>query len=276
MSLALDLNGVSSGYGHHLVIRNVSLHVEQGHLTALIGPNGHGKTTLFRTISGLVRPQSGTITVMGQRTDHLRADEIVAAGLVHVPQGDMLFPEMTVLDNLQMGAYLPDAARAARQRLEEVFALLPKLKERRSQVASTLSGGERRMVGIGRGLMAGGKILMLDEPSLGLAPIVIDQIYAVIAELKSSGRTIVVVEENATRIAAMADAMHLLDNGSFVWSGSGSDLLSRPDPHGASDHKARVCVVSTRRRRVHRPKHRPKLHRLTCEIAPRYARCSVN
>jgi branched-chain amino acid transport system ATP-binding protein len=229
MSLALDLQGVSSGYGHHLVVQNVSLSVAQGHLTALIGPNGHGKTTLLRTISGLVRPQSGTIAVMGRRTDTLRADEVVAAGLVHVPQGDLLFPEMTVLENLQMGAYLPDAARAGRQRLEEVFNLLPKLKERRGQVASTLSGGERRMVGIGRGLMAGGKILMLDEPSLGLAPIVIDQIYAVIGELKASGRTIVVVEENAVRIAEMADEMHLLDNGSFVWSGSGSELLSRPE-----------------------------------------------
>jgi branched-chain amino acid transport system ATP-binding protein len=229
MSLALDLQGVSSGYGHHLVIQNVSLSVEQGHLTALIGPNGHGKTTLLRTISGLVKPQSGTISAMGTRTDTLRADEVVAAGLVHVPQGDLLFPEMTVLENLRMGAYLPEAARAERQRLEEVFTLLPKLKERRGQVASTLSGGERRMVGIGRGLMAGGKILMLDEPSLGLAPIVIDQIYAVIGELKASGRTIVVVEENAMRIAEMADEMHLLDNGSFVWSGSGSELLSRPE-----------------------------------------------
>jgi branched-chain amino acid transport system ATP-binding protein len=166
---------------------------------------------------------------MGTRTDTLRADEVVAAGLVHVPQGDLLFPEMTVLENLRMGAYLPEATRAERQRLEEVFTLLPKLKERRGQVASTLSGGERRMVGIGRGLMAGGKILMLDEPSLGLAPIVIDQIYAVIGELKASGRTVVVVEENAMRIAEMADEMHLLDNGSFVWSGSGSELLSRPE-----------------------------------------------
>lgn len=229
MSLALDLQGVSSGYVHHLVIQNVSLSVEQGHLTALIGPNGHGKTTLLRTISGLVKPQSGTISVMGTRADTLRADEVVAAGLIHVPQGDLLFPEMTVLENLRMGAYLPEAAQAERQRLEEVFTLLPKLKERRGQVASTLSGGERRMVGIGRGLMAGGKILMLDEPSLGLAPIVIDQIYAVIGELKASGRTIVVVEENAIRIAEMADEMHLLDNGSFVWSGSGSELLSRPE-----------------------------------------------
>jgi branched-chain amino acid transport system ATP-binding protein len=229
MSDALELRDVSSGYGSQLVIRGVSLSVEQGQLAALIGPNGHGKTTLLRTISGLIRVRSGTVALGATRLDTLRADEIVAAGIIHVPQGDLLFPDMTVLENLRMGAYLPEAAQKEAQRLEEVFALLPKLRERRQQVANTLSGGERRMVGIGRGLMAGGRILMLDEPSLGLAPIVIDQIYAVIETLKASGRTIVVVEENAIRIAAMADVMHLLDNGSFAWSGSGAELLSRPE-----------------------------------------------
>ncbi len=229
MSAVLDLAGVSSGYGHHLVIRDVSLRVEEGTLAALVGPNGHGKTTLLRTISGLVRVRSGTVSFRGRRIETLRPDETVAAGIIHVPQGDLLFPDMTVLENLRMGAYLPDAAQRESQRLEEVFALLPKLKERQAQLASTLSGGERRMVGIGRGLMAGGNILMLDEPSLGLAPIVIDQIYAVIQSLKSSGRTILIVEENATRIAEMADVLHLLDNGSFAWSGSGSDFLSSPE-----------------------------------------------
>ena len=229
MSAVLELAGVSSGYGHHLVIRDVSLRVEEGTLAALIGPNGHGKTTLLRTISGLVRVRSGTVSFRGRRIETLRPDETVAAGIIHVPQGDLLFPDMTVLENLRMGAYLPDAAQRESQRLEEVFALLPKLKERQAQLASTLSGGERRMVGIGRGLMAGGNILMLDEPSLGLAPIVIDQIYAVIQSLKSSGRTILIVEENATRIAEMADVLHLLDNGSFAWSGSGSDFLSSPE-----------------------------------------------
>ena len=229
MNPVLVLQQVSSGSGHHLVLRDISLSVDEGRLAALIGPNGHGKTTLLRTISGLVKAQAGSIAVSGRRIDRLRPDEIVAAGLIHVPQGDLLFPEMTVLENLQMGGYLQRTSRTGNTRLDEVFTLLPKLKERRGQLASTLSGGERRMVGIGRGLMAGGRILMLDEPSLGLAPIVIDQIYAVIAELKSSGRTIVVVEENAARIAEVADDMHLLDNGTFVWSGSGAELLSRPE-----------------------------------------------
>jgi branched-chain amino acid transport system ATP-binding protein len=229
MNTALELAGVSAGYGHQLVIRDVSLTVNEGELAALIGPNGHGKTTLLRAISGLVRIRQGAIALNGKRIDGLRPDEVVAAGIVHVPQGDLLFPDMTVIENLRMGAYLPDAGRQEARRLDEVLGLFPKLDERRNQVASTLSGGERRMVGIGRGLMAGGSLLMLDEPSLGLAPIVIDQIYAVITALRQSGRTIIVVEENATRIAEIADSVHLLDNGSFAWNGSGQDLLSRPE-----------------------------------------------
>jgi branched-chain amino acid transport system ATP-binding protein len=229
VSIALALDNVASGYGAHLVLREVSLDVQEGTLAALIGPNGHGKTTLLRTISGLVSCRQGTISLGGRRIDRLRPDEIVSAGVVHVPQGDLLFPDMTVLENLRMGAYLPAAAELEKQRLEEVFTLLPKLKERRGQTASTLSGGERRMVGIGRGLMAGGSLLMLDEPSLGLAPIVIDQIYAVISALRASGRTIVIVEENATRIAGLADRLHLLDNGRFAWTGSGAELMSSPE-----------------------------------------------
>ena len=229
MAAALALEDVAAGYGQQLIIHDVSLSVPEGTLAALIGPNGHGKTTLLRTISGLVPCRAGKISFHGARIDRLRADEIVAAGIVHVPQGDLLFPDMTVLENLRMGAYLAAAAKQEAHRLEEVFALLPKLKERRGQRASTLSGGERRMVGIGRGLMAGGRLLMLDEPSLGLAPIVIDQIYAVISALRESGRTIVIVEENATRIAELADRLHLLDNGRFAWSGSGAELLSSPE-----------------------------------------------
>lgn len=229
MNSALTLHDVASGYGAHLVLRGVSLEVAEGTLAALIGPNGHGKTTLLRTISGLVPCRDGTISLGDRRIETLRPDEIVGAGIVHVPQGDMLFPDMTVLENLRMGAYLPDAAKREKERLEEVFTLLPKLKERRGQTASTLSGGERRMVGIGRGLMAGGSLLMLDEPSLGLAPIVIDQIYAVIEALRASGRTILIVEENATRIAEIADRLHLLDNGRFAWAGTGPELMSSPE-----------------------------------------------
>jgi branched-chain amino acid transport system ATP-binding protein len=225
----LEVDGIDAGYGPQPVLRGLSVAIEQGSFVALVGPNGHGKTTLLRTLSGLLKPSRGEIRFEGKRIDRLRVDQIVAAGIIHVPQGDLLFPEMTVLENLRLGAYLPRAAAEAPRRLDEVFALLPKLRERQGQIASTLSGGERRMVGIGRGLMAGGKLMMLDEPSLGLAPIVIDQIYEVIRSLASSGRTILVVEENAMRIAEMADRMHLLDNGTCSWSGGGAEFLSRPE-----------------------------------------------
>lgn len=225
----LQIDDLQAGYGAQIVLRGLSLTIAQGEMAALIGPNGHGKTTLLRCISGLVRPKSGSIRFDGQRIDGLRPDLVVAAGIVHVPQGDLLFPEMTVLENLMMGAYLPQAAQRHAERLEQVYALLPKLKERGNQVASTLSGGERRMVGIGRGLMAGAQLLMLDEPSLGLAPIVIDQIYEVIADLRDAGQTVLIVEENASRIAEHADRLHLLDNGEFAWVGSGQDLASRPE-----------------------------------------------
>lgn len=228
MSL-LELSGLRAGYGAQDVIRGISFSVAEGEFAALVGPNGHGKTTVLRAISGLVRARGGQILLAGEPIARLRPDRIVAAGVVHVPQGDLLFPGMSVLDNLRMGAYLPAAAAEEKRRLEEVFALLPKLRDRQGQLASTLSGGERRMVGIGRGLMSGGRILMLDEPSLGLAPIVIDQIYDLVQQLAKSGRTILVVEENAVRIADMADRMYLLDNGEIAWAGTGAGFLSSPE-----------------------------------------------
>jgi branched-chain amino acid transport system ATP-binding protein len=224
----LVLRAVTAGYGAFTALWDVGLRVDAGEAGAVVGPNGAGKTTLLRTISGLVPLREGAMRFAGQDIARKRPDEIVAAGIVHVPQGDLLFPEMTVLDNLQMGAYLPEAARQMKTRLDEVFTLLPKLRERRGQIASTLSGGERRMVGIGRGLMAGGRLLMLDEPSLGLAPIVIDQIYEVVWQLTRTGRTILLVEENAARVADKAAQVALLDNGTFAWTGAGAELMARP------------------------------------------------
>jgi len=226
MNTLLELSNVSSGYGSQTIIKSASLSVPDGKLVALIGPNGHGKTTLLRTISGLIPVREGTITFSGTRVDRLRADQIVENGIVHVPQGDMLFPGMSVVENLRMGAYLPAAGRNEKRKLEEIFSLLPKLRDRQNQIAGTLSGGERRMVGIGRGLMADAKLLMLDEPSLGLAPIIIDQIYSVIKVLRDTGLTILIVEENATRISEIADELHLLDNGEFIWRGNGVELMA--------------------------------------------------
>ncbi len=226
--VSLSMVAVSSGYDGNQVLSEVSLQVEAGQCVAIIGPNGHGKTTLLRTVSGLVKPRTGSIHLDGRDITRLRPHQIAAAGIAHVPQGDMLFPNMTVLENLQMGAYLPVARRSFEASLSQVFELLPMLSERRSQPARTLSGGERRMVGVARGLMMGARVLMLDEPSLGLAPLIIDQIYGLIEHLTGSGQTVLVVEENAIRIAEIADQMHLLDEGMFVWSGSGDELLAQP------------------------------------------------
>ncbi|CDX18433.1 leucine/isoleucine/valine transporter subunit; ATP-binding component of ABC superfamily [Mesorhizobium sp. SOD10] len=224
---ALEIVDVSAGYAGRIVLDAIKLSARKGELTAIVGPNGHGKSTLLKAISGLVPVTSGEIRLAGSRIDRLRPDQIVERGVIQVPQGDLLFPAMTVHENLLMGAYANAGGLA--ERLDFVFALLPKLKERRNQTAGTLSGGERRMCGIGRGLMAGGEVLMLDEPSLGLAPIVIEQIYEVIFNLRREGRTILLVEENAERIAEHADMIHLLDNGRIAWSGLGAELMARPE-----------------------------------------------
>lgn len=224
----LSLNQVVSGYGGLDVLKGISLDVGDGEFVTVVGPNGHGKSTLLKTISGLVPLRQGTIGIDGQTVTG-RPHTVAALGVAHVPQGDMLFTEMSVLENLLMGAYLAPGQAEIDRRLDEVYTLLPKLFDRRHQIASTLSGGERRMAGIGRGLMMGGRILLIDEPSLGLAPLIIEQIYGVIAELSKAGRTIFLVEENPARVADLADRLHLLDDGEIVWSGPPADLLARDE-----------------------------------------------
>lgn len=224
----LSLDNVVSGYDQLKVLKGVSFDVAAGEFVTVVGPNGHGKSTLLKTISGLVPLRGGAIRINGNAITG-QPHSIAALGVAHVPQGDMLFPEMSVLENLLIGAYLvPGKAEIAR-RLDEVFTLLPKLADRRGQIASTLSGGERRMVGIGRGLMMGGTIMLIDEPSLGLAPLIIEQIYGVISELSKAGRTILLVEENPARVADLADRLHLLDDGEIIWSGPPAELLARDE-----------------------------------------------
>ena len=220
----LAIKGVTAGYGNATVLRNVSLEVPKGALVSIIGPNGHGKTTLLRTISGMLRPTRGEITLNGQSLGDYRVDQIVAMGVAHIPQGDFIFSEMTIRDNLLMGAYLPHARARVDRSLQEVFGIFPRLKERQTQIASTLSGGERRMLSIRRGMMLCGQIMLIDEPSLGLAPLAIDVIYKVIKALKDEGRTVLLVEENASRIIGLADHTYLLDHGEFVWQGQPSEL----------------------------------------------------
>lgn len=222
--ILLKIDGISAGYGNATVLRDVSIDIRKGDVIGIIGPNGHGKTTLLNTISGFVRPKYGAIIYFGRVINLLRPEQIVKRGIIQIPQGDLVFPDMTIEENLYVGSYLEDSPARRNASLEDVFQIFPKLQQRRDQVASTLSGGERRMLAIGRGLMSPSEILMVDEPSLGLAPIVIDQVYAVLDELKKQGRTIILVEENPGRVEDFADQVVLLDNGSIVWSGSAGEL----------------------------------------------------
>ena len=222
----LSIANLTAGYSSQPVLRDVSLEVEANSVFALIGPNGHGKTTLLRCLSGIVTANSGQITFVGESLEKLRVDERVQRGLVHVPQGDQLFGEMSVEENLLMGAYLRDDRAAISQSLDEVYAFFPRLGERRQQLANSLSGGERRMAGIGRGLMAAGKCLMIDEPSLGLAPLIIEQIYEGLSKLSQTGKAFLIIEENPVRIAEIADRIGLMDAGEIVWSGAADELAS--------------------------------------------------
>ena len=220
----LTVSNISAGYGGQPVVRDASLEISKGSLVTIIGPNGHGKTTLLRCISGIVGINTGSISFDGARIDGLRVDEVVQLGVVHIPQGDMLFPEMTVDENLLMGGYLINSDSKLDERRGEVLDLFPKLGERKNQIASTLSGGERRMLAIGRGLMTGAKILLMDEPSLGLAPVVIEQIFESIRTLNNEGQTILLVEENVSRAINFSDHIYLLDEGQITWNGSGDEL----------------------------------------------------
>ena len=224
----LSISDLRVGYEGSPVLYGTNLWVKQGELCGLIGPNGHGKSTLLRAVSGLIASDSGSIIFQGKEIAGMKAHEIVNLGLIHVPQGDMLFPEMTVLDNLLIGAVRSKAKDHAEESLEFVFNLLPRLRERSGQSAFTLSGGERRMVAIGRGLMGRGSLLLLDEPSLGLAPAVIDEIYEVIRGLvATTGHSVLLVEENATRAAEVSDRLVLMDHGETVWQGRPEDLSSQ-------------------------------------------------
>jgi branched-chain amino acid transport system ATP-binding protein len=222
----LQLTGVRSGYGDTEVLHGPSIRVGDGETVVILGPNGHGKTTLLRTISGLLPLRAGEMTFAGTPLTGRPPDAIAGLGVIHIPQGDLLFPEMTVLENLLMGSYRAPAWARRQARLEEVFAFFPRLGERQKQLARTLSGGERRMLAIGRGLMGEGRLLMIDEPSLGLAPVIIEELYRRIGEIKASGRSILLVEESAAHVEELADRVYLLESGHVVREGQPNELLA--------------------------------------------------
>ncbi|GAB5471133.1 MAG: ABC transporter ATP-binding protein [Rhodospirillales bacterium] len=226
---ALRLSSVTMGYGRRQVVHQVSLSIPEGEVVGIIGPNGHGKSSLLMGVSGLVPLWSGQIFLDGTAIDSVPAFERVAMGLVQIPQGDLVFPDMTVEENLVLGGYLAQGRAEIDRRLARVYELFPRIAERRPQIARTLSGGERRMLGIGRGLMTEGRVLLIDEPSLGLAPNVIDQVYEAIAKLRMVSPSLLIVEENPNRLKEIADKIYLMDNGEFVWSGTPDDLSRNSD-----------------------------------------------
>ena len=224
--MLLKVQGIETYYGSAQALKGVSLKVEEGELISILGANGAGKTTLLRTISGLIEPKRGTIEFEGRRIDRLGAEEIVRLGVSHCPEGRKLFPQMTVYKNLLLGAYVRKADQPGiRQTMEEIFSLFPVLKDRQEQLAGTLSGGEQQMLVISRGLMSRPKLLMLDEPSLGIAPLLVARIFEVIKDINQRGMTILLVEQNAAVALNIARHGYVLETGEIVLSGGARELL---------------------------------------------------
>jgi branched-chain amino acid transport system ATP-binding protein len=222
----LEVRGIDVFYGDVQVLWDVSFHVEKGEVVALIGANGSGKTTTLATVSSLVRPRKGSIAYEGAPIHTRPAYSLIELGIAHVPEARRLFPEMTVRENLLLGALKGDAKKTRSEMLEKVFQIFPRLKERQKQQAGTLSGGEQQMAAIGRGLMSRPRLLMLDEPSLGLSPILVSEIFKVIQDVHDAGVTILLVEQNVFKSLAIADRAYVLGNGRVVLEGKGAELLA--------------------------------------------------
>jgi len=222
----LDLKSVDAGYGTFQALFGVGLEVKAGEAVGVIGPNGAGKTTLMRVVSGLIRPRRGTISMQGTDVVATPAHRIVSLGIAHVPENRRLFPRLTVEDNLKMGAFMPEARARFAERLDFVFGLFPRLKERRNQMAGTLSGGEQQMCAIGRALMSDPKLLLLDEPSAGLAPVVVQQVFELVKRIRSGGLTVLIVEQNVQQVLKVVDRAYLLEAGSIRASGTSAEMLA--------------------------------------------------
>jgi branched-chain amino acid transport system ATP-binding protein len=221
----LTVHNLQAGYDDVQVLFDVSMEINQGEIVALIGANGAGKTTTIRTISGLMRAWGGTITFEGEEIQRTPSHKIVQAGLIQVAEGRKLFPKLSVLENLELGSFLPSVRKNRSTNLTRVFELFPRLEERKQQYAGTLSGGEQQMLAIGRAIMTEPRLLMLDEPSLGLAPMLVEGIFDVVKEINGLGTTILIVEQNAVKTLEMANRAYVLGNGMIELSGTGADLL---------------------------------------------------
>ena len=222
----LELDGIDAHYGRIQALRGVTMKVEKGEIVALIGSNGAGKTTTLRTTSGLMHPSSGTIRFDGKEITRTPPSQIVGLGISQSPEGRRLFPRMSVLDNLFMGAYSRNDRAGITSDMDNVFKLFPRLLERRTQISGTLSGGEQQMLAMGRALMAKPKVMLLDEPSLGLAPILQETIFSIVREINSQGTTVLLVEQNANKALEVANRGYVLESGVIVQHGTGRELLA--------------------------------------------------
>jgi len=220
----LELAKVSAGYGAFRALFDIDMSVRAGEAVGVIGPNGAGKTTLMRVISGLIRPRSGSITFDGQSIGGRRAHQVVAAGIAHVPENRRLFPRLSVEENLKIGAFVPAARAQLATRLASMYELFPPLKERRNQLAGTLSGGEQQMCAIARALMSGPKLLLMDEPSAGLAPVVVDQVFDLVQRIRTEGFTVLIVEQNVQGVLDVVDRAYLLEVGTIKLTGAAAEL----------------------------------------------------
>jgi branched-chain amino acid transport system ATP-binding protein len=229
----LALSGVSASYGSVPAVHDVSLAVGEGEAVGLLGANGAGKSTTLRAISGLVRPTSGTITFFGRNIAALPPYKITELGIAHVPEGRQVFPEMTVTENLEIGAYIASAKAERSRTLDVVFSIFPVLAERRKQLAGTMSGGEQQMLAVGRGLMLKPRLLMLDEPSLGLAPVVTDATFEKIQEIHAMGTAILLVEQNVSRALALVQRAYVLESGKVIMRGSSAELYNNEQVRAA-------------------------------------------
>jgi len=225
----LKVSGIDVFYGDLQVLWDVSFEVRDKEILVLVGANGAGKSTTLKTISGLLKPRKGSIEFDGVRLDQLSPDKVIGQGVVHVPEARRLFREMSVEENLIMGSLSPEAKKKRTQTMEWVYELFPRMKERRKQAAGTMSGGEQQMAAIGRGLMALPKVLMFDEPSLGLSPILVQEVFEIAKRINREGVTIMLVEQNVRQTLAMCDRAYVLENGRVVLQGTGKDLMA--DPH---------------------------------------------
>ncbi|WP_258358987.1 ABC transporter ATP-binding protein [Moorella sulfitireducens (nom. illeg.)] len=227
--MLLKVENLNVYYGAIHALKGITLEVNEGEIVTLIGANGAGKSTTLKTISGLLRPQSGTITYNGEVINGLPAQAIVKKGISHVPEGRRIFPNLTVMENLELGAYLHRSREGMKKSIQEVFRRFPRLRERQKQMAGTLSGGEQQMLAIGRALMSRPKLLLLDEPSMGLAPILVQEIFNIIKEINEQGTTILLVEQNANMALSVAHRGYVLETGRITLTGSAAELISSED-----------------------------------------------